>query len=98
MEERENIVVLIDEEGNEMPFEVLDIIEDGGNRYAAGLAADDAENDDEEATVLIMRIVPANDEEDILEPIEDESELERIFEIFKTRMEEDFEFEDEDEE
>ncbi len=98
MEERENIVVLIDEDGNEMPFEVLDIIEDGGNRYAAGLAVDDAENDDEEATVLIMRIVPANDEEDILEPIEDESELERIFEIFKTRMEEDFEFEDADEE
>lgn len=96
MEENNNIVMLIDEDGAEMPFEVLDIIEDGGKRYAAGLAVDDAENNEDEATVLIMRIVPANDEEDILEPVEDTKELEHIFEIFKTRMEEDFEFEEDD--
>ena len=33
---------------------------------------------------------------DILEPIEDTKELEKIFEIFKTRMDEEFEFEDEE--
>ena len=96
MEERENIIVLIDDEGKEMPFEVLDIIEEGDMRYAVGIPAEEAEDEAEEGTVLIMRIVPANDEEDILEPIEDEAELNKVFEIFKTRMEEEFEFEDED--
>ena len=36
----------------------------------------------------------ANEEEDILEPIEDEAELNRIFEIFKERAADDFEFEE----
>ena len=96
MEERENVIVLIDDEGKEMPFEVLDIIEENDVRYAVGIPAEEAEDDAEEGTVLIMRMVPANDEEDILEPIEDQAELEKIFEIFKTRMEEEFEFEDEE--
>lgn len=97
-EERENIIILIDDEGKEMPFEVLDIIEEDDKRYAVGIPAEEAEEDAEEGTVLIMRIVPANEEEDILEPIEDQAELEKIFEIFKTRMEEEFDFEDEDSE
>ncbi len=95
-EERDNIIILIDDEGKEMPFEVLDIIEEDDKRYAVGIPAEEAESDAEEGTVLIMRIVPANEEEDILEPIEDTKELEKIFEIFKTRMEEEFEFEDEE--
>lgn len=98
MEERENVIILIDDEGKEMPFEVLDIIEEDDKRYAVGIPTEEAEDEAEEGTVLIMRIVPANDEEDILEPIEDEAELQKIFEIFKSRMEEEFEFEDEDSE
>ena len=91
-EERENVVVLIDDDGNEVSFEVLDIIEEDDKRYAVGLMDDSEES--EEGTVLIMRIVPANDEEDILEPINDEKELNHIFEIFKERMADDFEFEE----
>lgn len=97
MEERENVIILIDDEGKEMPFEVLDIIEEDDTRYAVGIPTEEAESDAEEGTVLIMRIVPANDEEDILEPIEDEAELSRIFEIFKERMEEEFAFEEDEE-
>ncbi len=89
-EERDNIVVLVDEDGNEFNFEVLDIIEKDNLRYAVGLAADEAE--DEDGAVLIMRIVPQNDEEDMLEPIEDEDELNAVFEMFKERMQDDFEF------
>ena len=96
-EERENVIVLIDDEGKEMPFEVLDIIEEDEKRYAVGIPAEEAADEAEEGTVLIMRIVPANDEEDILEPIEDEAELQKIFEIFKERMEEEFDFEDSEE-
>lgn len=94
-EERENVVVLVDEDGVETAFEVLDIIEDGDNRYAAMLAADEPAEDTDEDMVWIMRIVAANEEEDTLEPIEDQAELEHVFSIFKTRMEDDFDFEEE---
>lgn len=92
-EERENIVVLFDDEGNELHLEVLDIIEDGGKRYAVGV---DVNQDEEEETVLIMKITEAGEDEDILEPIEDDDELQKIFGIFRERMEEEFEFVDEE--
>jgi len=92
-EERENIISLLDDDGNELQFEVLDIIEDDEKRYVVGLPLEEDESN-EEGTVLIMRIVPANDEEDILEPIEDDEELNKVFEIFKERMEDDFDFVD----
>lgn len=92
-EERENIVVLLDDEGNELRFEVLDIIEYNGSEYACGVDADLDENSEED-TVLIMKIVHANEEEDILEPVEDENVLQSVFEIFKEHMEEEFEFEE----
>ena len=91
-EERDNIVVLVDDEGQELKFEVLDIIEYEGSEYAAGLEADKEE--EAEDTVLIMRIVHANEEEDILEPVENEEVLQAVFEIFKEHMEDEFEFED----
>lgn len=92
-EERENIVVLIDDEGNELNFEIMDIIEYQGSQYAAGLDAD-ADEDAEESTVLIMKIVHANEEEDILEPVTDDNVLQSVFEIFKEHMDEEFEFEE----
>ncbi len=96
MDERnENIVVLLDDEGQEYELEILDILEYKGKEYAVGLPADTPE-DEEEATVLIMRIVHINDEEDSLEPIENEEELQAVFEVFKTHADsEEFEFEKE---
>lgn len=93
-EERDNIVVLVDDEGTEFKFEILDIIELNDNEYAVGLEADKEEvEDSEEETVLIMKIIHANDEEDILEPIEDNDELNSVFEVFKEKMQDEFEFE-----
>ena len=95
MEERENIINLVDEDGNDFNLEVLDIIEEGKSRYAVGIQVTEEESDED--TVLIMRIVPAeNEDEDMLEPITDDEELNRIFEIFKERAADDFEFADED--
>lgn len=93
-EERENIVVLVDDEGQELKFEVLDIIEYEGSEYAAGLDADKAESEDGEDTVIIMKIVHANEDEDILEPVADEKTLQSVFEIFKEHMADEFEFEE----
>ena len=91
-EERENIVVLVDDEGNELNFEIMDIIEYQGSEYAAGVDAD-IDEDNDEGVVLIMKIVHANDEEDILEPVNDDKVLNAVFEIFKEHMQDEFEFE-----
>lgn len=93
-EERENIVDLIDDEGEKFRFEILDIFEYNDSEYAVGLEADRHEEDSEEDTVLIMRIVHANEEEDILEPVNDVDELNAVFSLFKEHMQDEFEFED----
>ena len=95
MEEERDIIELVDEEGNLEKFEVLDIIEEGDARYVCMLPEEEAEDED---TVIIMRIQPVNDEEDMLTPIEDEEELSRVFEIFREHAEEEFEFDDGEEE
>ena len=91
MEDRNDIVVLYDDEGKEFQFEILDIIEYNDDEYAVGLPADTPE-DEEESTVFIMKIVHENDDEDILEPVKDEEELNAVFEIFKEHMDDEFEF------
>ncbi len=98
MEENNNIVTLVDEDGNQVEMEIIDIIEDDGKRYAAGVYVNEEDAESEEDMVYIMRIVPANDEEDMLEPIEDEAELNKIYSILQTRLEEEFEFTEEDDE
>lgn len=84
-EEKQNIVVLTDEEGNEKEFEHIDTLEDNGTVYLAFIPTElDLE---EEAEVVIMKIV----EEDGLEmiaPVEDEDESMRLYNLFLDRLEE----------
>lgn len=82
-------VVLADEEGNEKEFEILDSIETDDARYVAllPLPEDEQEEESEEAEVVILR-VETEDGEDVFATIEDEEELEKAYEIFMKRMEE----------
>ena len=84
-EEKQNIVVLTDEEGNEKEFEHIDTLEDNGTVYLAFIPVElDLE---EEAEVVIMKIV----EEDGLEmiaPVEDEDESIRLYNLFLDRLDE----------
>lgn len=74
MEEvREDIVTLVDEEGNEHEFAVVDIIEVDDKEYAL-LMPTEAEGDEEDTEdVLVLRF-----EEDSLVMIEDEDEFNRV--------------------
>ena len=91
MEERDGILVLVDEDNNEYEFEFLDSIEDNGKRYVVLVPVSDDEGEEE---VLIMRVVTDDSDEDALEAIEDEAELDRVFEIFKENNGEEFDFVD----
>ncbi len=96
-EERDDIVVLVDENGNEVEFEHLDTIGMNGNEYVVLLPLDDEESDDEQDVdeVVILRIEHGEDGEDSFVTVDDEDELDSVFEEFRLRNEDEFDFEEE---
>ena len=91
-----NIVSVLDDEGNEHQFELLDAIETDDGRYVALLPiyteADEAIEDDGE--LVILEVV--NDEgEDLLVPIEDDETFDEIAEIFEERLSDYYEINEE---
>jgi len=92
-EERDDIVVLVDENGDEVEFEHIDTIEMNGNEYVVlapfNEEEDESEEKDEEE-VIILKIEHNEDGEDSFVTIEDDDELDEVFNEFQTRMEEEF--------
>lgn len=93
-----NILTLMDENGVEYTFEVLDEYDDGEKRYLAlSPVFDNAEDMLSDSGDLVIMEVCEEDGEELLEPVEDEDELAAIAEIFMKRLEEDFDFEEDEE-
>ncbi len=92
MEELDNIIVLNDEDGGEVRFEFLDLIELDGEEYVVLLPADD----DESGEVVILKVEDdeGDDEMENYVGVESEETLEKVFEIFKDRFKDEFDFED----
>ena len=91
MEEMENeapLITLEDEEGNEMEFEFLDIVEYEGEEYIVLI-----ENNEDADEVVILKINPIDDETEEYLSIEDEERLDKLFDIFKKKYEGDIKFE-----
>lgn len=87
--ERSNIVVLNDENGNEVEFEFLDLVELDGEEYVILLPT--GEEDDGE--VVILKIEEGrNDEEESYASVDDPDTLMKVFEIFKEKFKDDFNF------
>ena len=94
-EELDNIVVLNDENGDEVRFEFLDLIEYEGEQYVVLLPADEAEND-EAGEVVILKVEDTEDEEeDSYVSVDDEETLNAVFGIFKDKFKDEFNFVDE---
>ena len=93
-----NFVSLTDEEGNEIELEHLDTIEYNGAVYMAFFPAEEADEEgqppkeeDEEAGLIILKVVDVDGEEQ-LATLEDEEELDRVYQQFMESL-----FEDEEE-
>ncbi|MEB3285239.1 MAG: DUF1292 domain-containing protein [Candidatus Sericytochromatia bacterium] len=71
LEAQEDIVTLVDEEGKNHDFQVVDIIEVDSKDYALLLPAD--AEDPEQEEVLVLRFL-----EDRFEMIEDEAEFQAV--------------------
>lgn len=99
MEFGPDILTLVDEEGNEHEFEVVDTLEEDEQRYLAlvpVMTEEELEQDDGE--LVILRATAGEEDDEYLEPIEDEEEFNRISAAFVERLEEFYEFEDPDSE
>ena len=79
-EMEEQLIETVDEEGNVINFELIDIIEMDGKEY--GLLLPKEENDDreEEKEVVLMRLTKEG-EEYIFEMIEDDEEFNKVVEF-----------------
>ena len=60
-EELDNIVILNDEEGNEVKFEFLDLVELDNEEYVVLLPVT-AEGEEEEGEVVILKVEDSDDE------------------------------------
>ena len=95
-EELDNIVILNDEEGNEVKFEFLDLIELDNEEYVVLLPVTE-EGEEEEGVVVILKVEDNDDdesEEESYVSIDDEDTLNKVFEMFKEKFKDDFDFVD----
>ena len=95
-EELDNIVTLKDEDGNDIKFEFLDLIEYEGEEYVVLLPAEE-EEDAEPDEVVILQLEKGSDEnseEETYVSVDDENILNAVFEIFKEKFKDEFNFVD----
>lgn len=84
-EEMENegaLITLEDEEGNEVEFEFLDVVEYDNDEYIVLI-----ENNEDADEVVILKINVIDDETEEYISIDDDELLEKLFELFKKKYE-----------
>ena len=87
-----DFVTIVDDDGQEFELELLDTMDYNGKSYTAFLPADMAE-DDPDYGMIILRSQPDENGEEISESIDDDDELQDVYEHFMVLL-----FDDEDEE
>ena len=92
-EELDNIIVLNDENGDEIEFEFLDLIEYEGEEYVV-LLPHEEEEDADEVVILKLEDTDSEDEESYVS-VDDEYTLQAVFDIFKEKFKDEFNFIDE---
>lgn len=86
MDTNEDIILLTDDEGEDVPFQIISVLVLDGCDYAI-LAPLDEEDDD---GILIFRIV-TDGLEQAYEPVEDDALMQRVFDAFRA-SDENYEF------
>lgn len=90
MDELDNRIVLNDASGNAVEFEFLDLVEYQGEEFVVLLPCDET---DEPGEVVILKLEDTDDEDtESYVGIEDERILHDVFEIFKNKFKDEFNF------
>ena len=88
-EELDNTIILNDEKGNPISFEFLDLVEYENNEYVVLLPKDDSEE-----VIILLVEDDGNSEEESYSSVEDEQTLNNVFEIFKEKFKDIYNFEE----
>lgn len=91
--DEDSIIILNDESGQEVHFEFLDLIEMDAEEYIVLLP--EGQDEDDAGKVLILRVETVDDESETYVSVEDEIVLGKVFEIFREKYEDEFDFVDE---
>ena len=97
-EEVDNIIVLNDENGEEVKFEFLDLVELDGEEYVVLLPVEEEEAEDAGEVVILKVEDTESEEEESYVSVEDEEILNRVFAMFKEKFKDEFNFIDDEEE
>ena len=88
-----DFITITDEDGNDIELEFLDALEHKGVTYMAFFPAveEEAEQDDEEYGMIILKSIEENGEE-LLSTLDSDEELSEVYDLFMERL-----FQDEEE-
>jgi len=92
------VYTLTDEDGKESDFELIGRLDEDGQSYVAlaPIDVDEENEDDEEGSFIVLKVVE-EDGEEIFETIEDDEEFDRIADIFEDELMQDMDYDgDED--
>lgn len=97
-EELDNIITLNDEDGNEVKFEFLDLIDFENEQYVVLLPVlEEGEEDDGEVVILKLEDSEDDSDQESYVSVENEETLMKVFDIFKDKFKDEFDFVDSDE-
>jgi len=95
-EELDNVIILNDESGKEVKFEFLDLIELDDEEYVVLLPLEE-EDEDEPGEVVILKLEDTDSEdEESYVSVDDQEVLNKVFEIFKEKFKDEFNFTDDE--
>ena len=89
-EDLDNRIVLNDEAGNEVEFEFLDLISFRGDEYVVLLPLDE----EDAGEVVILMVEDTDDDEESYTSVDDEETLNTVFNIFREKFQDTFNFVD----
>lgn len=90
-EEELNIITLTDEDGSDKTFEFLDLIDYEDKSYVVLLPV---EEDEDDGMVIILEVNEIDEETEEYLSVEDDAVMNAVFNIFKERFKDEFNFVD----
>ncbi len=91
-----DLLTLTNDEGEEYTFELLDTLEEDDASFVAltPYFNDPADAVEDSGNLVIMRLVTDEDGEECFEEIEDDAEFDRVGNLFMSRLQDLFDFEE----
>lgn len=94
-EELSNIIILSDENGEDVQFEFLDLIEYDSEEYVVLLPVLEDGDEDDDGEVVILKVEDSEGDDESYVSVDDDEILNKVFEMFKEKFKDEFNFTDE---